>query len=163
VGTTSRTERLLGEIVMGNLEPQFRPRPLCACLSAAFFLAAPGAGAASDVSASALSFALARTDRSLTSAVLSSVVTDCSDTPAGGTLRYLAAHASSGETIDISGCDSITLTSAILVADVPLTMAGPSRIYAGATNPAFASASPELKFSNVTIFGGFTPSYLGGK
>jgi len=148
---------------MGNVEQQFRHRPLCACVSAAFVLVAPGPGLASAVSASALSFAAARVHSGVTSALLSSVVTDCSDSPGNGTLRHLVLYASSGETIYAGGCATITLADVILVPDVAMTVAGPSRIYAPFSRPAFASASPELTFSNVTIFGGLAPSYLGGK
>lgn len=131
-----------------------RPRRLCASLYAAFALVAPASAIATAVSSSVL--ASVRAQRFAVSELLASTVTDCNDSGAPGTLRYLVAHAYAGETIDAGSCPQIALQGGILTPySAPLTIdgGGNTTIVASAIEPAFGSLS-DLTIANLTIVGG---------
>lgn len=143
---------------MGNCEPRFRLRPLCACLAAASTLIVAETALASTVSVAALSAAAARVQRGSASVLLGSTVTDCNDAqnPGPGSLRYLVAHAVPGDIIDIGSCPVISLSGGIATPPfTPLTISGSggSTIQASATEPAIAGLS-NLTLANLTVIGG---------
>ena len=147
---------------MGNLGPRFRLRPLCTCLAATSTLLFAETAFASTVSFAALSAAAERVQRGVASALLGSIVTNCSDGLNPGTLRYLVAHAGPGDTIDLGNCPEISLSAAIVTPQfAPLTISGGgSIIHASAVEPAFASLS-DLTLVNLTINGGAAVAVLG--
>lgn len=131
-----------------------RARRLCASLCAAFSLVTPASALATAVSSSLL--ASVRVQRFALTEVLASTVTDCGDSGSPGSLRYLAAYANPGETIDVANCSQIELQGGIVTPYfTPLTIdgGGNATIVASAIEPAFGSLS-DLTIANLTIVGG---------
>jgi hypothetical protein len=142
---------------MQGFAPPFRRRSLCGCLSASLALVSSSVPSfAMAVSPSALALAFARVRADAVGELLVSTVTDCSDSPSGPTLRYLATHAYPGASIDIGSCPTITLAGGILTPlFTPLTITGngSSTIVASAVEPALAALS-DLTLANLHVVGG---------
>lgn len=130
-----------------------RRKPLAACLAMAFCLAAPAASAV---------------------AATTWTVNTCSDANAGsgttGSLRYAAANAVTGDTVDMSSlaCSAISLgTGAVTLAQADLAIKGPGKsalTVSGSDDRVFRhSGHGTLKLYDLTVADGYLHPSLGVK